>query len=368
LQQRSLARRSATAVGCGLILFIAGQLFFSILMDRHVQQLRDPEFGFKLRRLQSFLRRQPGRPLVLAVGSSHTEMGLRPDVIPLGRLPDGREPILFNAAMNGNGRLMGPLHELLVLDRLLREGIRPRWVIAEIMPSSLGCEALKAAGVQAGRLSWSDLHYLTGLCSDRARLYRSWCSERALPCYSRRFTTLSLLAPNWIPVSIRQDGSWRGMDPSGWRPYPHSDLEPGVRKILLDWARAEHAASLAHLRVSGASDRLLHELIDLCQRHGIALTFLLTPEGETFRSWYSAEGSAKLNDYLRNLSHETGIVITDARRWQPESDFFDSHHLMASGATAFSERLGRELVVPFVRGQPSANLTGRANLRSMHLQ
>jgi hypothetical protein len=367
-QQRSLAYRSVAALGCGSLLFLAGQLLFGLLMDTQVQQLRDPEFGFKLRRLRSFLRRHPGRPLILAIGSSHTEMGLRPDAMPRCRLPDGREPVLFNAAMNGHGRITGPLHELLVLDRLLRDGVRPDWVVAEIMPSALVFGDLRAEEVQAGRLSWRDLQYLRTYCADGAQLYGAWCSERALPCYSHRFTVLSLLAPSLLPPGNGLESTWQGVDHSGWRPFPHADLEPSVRKIFLERARAEHAGALGSLHVSPASDRFVHELIAVCRQRGTPLTLFLAPEGDVFRSWYTAAGWAKLNDYLQNLRQETGIVITDARTWRPESDFFDSHHLAVAGATAFSERFGREVIVPFVRGELSPNFSSQANLQSVHLQ
>jgi len=42
--------------------------------------------------------------------------------------------------------------------------------------------------------------------------------------------------------------------------------------------------------------------------------------------------------------------VTDARGWLPDDDFYDSHHMFAAGAEAFTDRLTREVIAPALNG------------------
>ena len=91
-------------------------------------------------------------------------------------------------------------------------------------------------------------------------------------------------------------------------------------------------------------------------QHGIAVALLLTPEGETFRSWYSPAATLELEAFLNKLSADFGVPIYDAREWFDDTYFSDSHHLMPHGAREFTLRFEREILQPFIRGQvPSDN-------------
>src|SRR5438034_376226 len=81
-------------------------------------RLRDPQYGNKLRTLRQRLRRERGRPLIVALGSSRVNMGFRPDVIASHAPASGDSPLLFNFGLNA----AGPIMELLCLRRLLDEG------------------------------------------------------------------------------------------------------------------------------------------------------------------------------------------------------------------------------------------------------
>src|SRR5205085_1207712 len=69
-----------------------------VLLGYWRPQLHDPEFGGKLVRLKARLAEQtsPG-PLMVALGSSHVGMGLRPGLLDSTR-PDA--PLVFNFAIN----------------------------------------------------------------------------------------------------------------------------------------------------------------------------------------------------------------------------------------------------------------------------
>ncbi len=53
-----------------LLLFLGGQLVLGMYLRRRHPELPDPVYGSRFRQLQERLAEQPGRPLVLILGSS----------------------------------------------------------------------------------------------------------------------------------------------------------------------------------------------------------------------------------------------------------------------------------------------------------
>jgi len=43
--------------------------------------------------------------------------------------------------------------------------------------------------------------------------------------------------------------------------------------------------------------------------------------------------------------------VINANEWMHENEFLDSHHLMADGAFAFSQRLARDAVCPMLKSR-----------------
>jgi hypothetical protein len=146
-----------------------------------------------------------------------------------------------------------------------------------------------------------------------------------------------------VEWGARQD-VWRDLDPLGWLGYPRPAVTPEEHRRGVDWARGTYAGSLAQFRITETPDRALRELLGLCRQEQIGVTFLLMPEGSEFRSWYPPAARATIDAYLADLSRAYGAPIVDCRDWMQDAAFVDSHHLLPGGATAFSRRLGEELV------------------------
>src|SRR5438552_3595995 len=81
--------------------FIAIQLVFDVALERWQPVLRDPEYGYKLNRLRALLRAQPGRPLILVLGSSRTNLGVCPAAMQPGMGSLANAPLVFNFSING---------------------------------------------------------------------------------------------------------------------------------------------------------------------------------------------------------------------------------------------------------------------------
>jgi hypothetical protein len=57
-------------------------------------------------------------------------------------------------------------------------------------------------------------------------------------------------------------------------------------------------------------------------------------------------------EYLGRISRELHVTVIDARDWVSDDDFIDMTHALPRAAGPFTERLGREAVLPLVAGRP----------------
>jgi hypothetical protein len=336
-----------------LLLFLLSQLAFAITLEHWQPELRDPEFGYKVKQLLGRLEEQPRRPLVLVLGSSRTGVGLRPEVLDRISLPGGQSPIVFNFGLTASG----PVMELLCFHRLLEEGIHPDWLVVEVMPPLLNQQATGPEGadwIDARRATWSDLTLLRRYAGSREPaeasqegspslpLYRQWCRARLFPWFSQRIYVLSRYAPNWVPWQSRQD-LWQAVDRSGWLPYMRSSVAAEEYHRGLERAHQEYGPYLSDFEVTEIPDRALREILDTCQRKRISPLLMLMPEANAFRNWYPPRARDRLDQYLANLSEEYGVPLIDARTWMEDAAFTDGHHLLPTGATSFTHRFGREV-------------------------
>src|SRR5438093_13042053 len=105
-------RRQTFAAGCravlawGLLFYLAFQVALIVITDNWRPELRDPEYGSKLSRLRERLAEEPGRPLILILGSSRAGYGFRPEVVSDWRTPDGASPMVFNFGLTGAGPIL----------------------------------------------------------------------------------------------------------------------------------------------------------------------------------------------------------------------------------------------------------------------
>src|SRR4029077_17668713 len=132
----------------------------------------------------------PNRPLLLTLGSSRMTLGYRPELLPPLGPASGPQPLPFNFSLFGSG---APCN-LMVLHRLLRQGVRPRWLVVELMPAKLSrdshCWPLTAA-------VYSDLALLRRYIP-AWKVYSVYCRQRLLPWFRQRTELLREYAPGWV--------------------------------------------------------------------------------------------------------------------------------------------------------------------------
>ncbi len=338
-------KKGAAALGFAVLFFVALQVGLDLAFERGLPELRDPEYAVKLTRLRQRLADKPGRPLVLALGSSRVLLGFRPDVLPPCRTPDGRAAVVFNCSFLG----AGPLLELVCLRRLLADGIRPDVVLVECWPPTETVERVALPPV--GRLSGEDLIVWERFADDPRGLRRQWAESRLLPCYTDRLQIQEVVTPRWEP---RSRHNYLHTDDNGWKPCPFGQTAD-ERQGLARLARRSYEELAAGYRHSRAAERERRELLLLCRREGIRAALVFFPEGSTFRGWYSPEARADAQAFFARLGRDFEVPVIDARTWAPDDAFADYYHLLPEGAAAFTRRFGHDVLRPLLEGRPPAS-------------
>lgn len=324
--------RARSAVTWCVIAFLLSQLSLAVVLERWRPELRDPEYGHKLNLLRRQIARTPHRPLLVALGSSRTLNGLRPERL------DPSGPLVFNFGLTRHG----PVQQMLALDRLLRDGIRPDAVTIEVLPLALAQGAQELDPTPAFRHTWGDVRYLHAHGYRPAAYALDWLEARALPCYANRFALMSRIEANWVPWAERQDFIWSHIDECGWleAPAPRSEAEAQSNR---ERTMRDDGPQMRRFRIAPDSDRALRLTLDRCRDEQIAAAIVLMPEATWFRAFYAGNGDRQLRDYSAGLGRDFGVPLIDARAWCADGDFRDGHHLLAEGVQRFTARFRCEV-------------------------
>lgn len=352
LRHHRTAARSALL--WGLLLYAGCQLALNVVIERRFPELYDPEHAVRLKALQTLSRRQPDRPLLLLAGSSRTVANFRPEVLPPLATPGGEPPLVYNFSHLA----AGPLMNLVQVHRLLREGVRPTWLVLEVMPPQLGDGRQNVTTASATVEDVPLLHQH----QSALRFYSQFLRSRLTPCYRHRQFLVHALSPYLLPPDTRPEVERVTFGPLGgdYSLESREPLGPEEHSRQGDAARASYYPNLQKLQICELSDRAMRDLLTLCRQEGIQVVLLLTPESKEFQSWYAPEARAAVDRYCADLAGRYQVPLVDARDWLEEDDFFDHHHARLRGACRFTARLGSEVLQPLVMGTlKAAGYAGR---------
>jgi hypothetical protein len=349
MRRESEARRARNGLAWGLVGFVALQLGAVGVMERWRPELRDPQFAHKAQRLKGRLRGQaPGaRPkLVCVFGTSRTTTGLRggaaePEFV--RRL--GAPVILYNFGIPADP----PCCQLVNLERLLAEGIRPDLVVLEVFPYYLRDKCTDLLAILHGeRLGLRDRAALSG-APRPLRDLRRWDWRYLLASwYFHRLDVLSVLVPQVLYGGLRQD-LFRDCDASGFA-IAYCDDREVTRTRALEAARAQYGPQLNPFRFGGPFPAAVEQFLARCHQESIPAALLLMPEGPAFQRLYARDAWPQVESYLHELAGKYGTPVINARDWFGEEAFMDSHHLRWGPAGQFAQRLADEALLPLLRG------------------
>jgi hypothetical protein len=347
--RRFLSRRAFVAVLSGLTAFVVLQVSLSVVIEIGMPEVRDPLYGRRLRLVQKALRAKPGRSrTVIMLGTSRTLYGFRPGATETTWGGPNDQPVsAFNFGVSG----ASPLTQLLMWRRLQQDGVRPDLLLIEVMPPLLCSQTdphdFHPTHWPAARLRWGDLALVKRYAgARRSDLRRDWLGAFVLPCYVQRCKLTSLIAPKLLPKMYRQNEEWNVDEFGGLEPLAALTAEEQRRRT--QEARQFYGTFLNGFHLGGPACEALRELMASCHKEGVPMALVLMPEGPAFRSWYSAEVLGDVQGLVRQLSLENAAPVIDAREWIAENDFLESNHLLSGGAEKFTERLGREYILPLL--------------------
>lgn len=315
----------------------------NVALETRKPEWRDPEYGHRLKQLLP-LAASDGGPLVVVLGSSRSQMGFSPS-----HLGESAQQLrVYNLSQAG----AVPLHQLLNLQRLLADGVKPDCVLVEVRSPILAGREPADALLFPQRLSIAELSRMTPYCDNPVSLRDKWLAARITPWSAYRSVLMSHWLHGLMPWQHRQDFMWKMMQPGGWLPYPHADVPPKQRAEETTKAMGVYRNYLADFRIAPLPDRALRDLLTLARERGIRVAFFTLPESATFRTIYTPEARTRIHDYFTDLNREFGTPYFDTGDWLPDETLYaDGHHLLRRGAIAFCERFGHDCLAPWVQSR-----------------
>lgn len=341
-------RRNATvALGVALAAMAAAQ--FATAWAIHTDRLpvRDPLYTDRFAALGAHPGFAPGaKPQrLLFIGSSRTLNSVNAGAAEAALASKlGRPVASFNFGCPG----AGPITNAIYLRRLLADGVKPDAAVIEVHPLLLAAQTPmppESSWFSPARLRPDEFPLIHGFGFPILRSGAHDCRRWLLPLheyrlalvdrYARQITTLPV--PMGLPQSCDAHGFFR-----------NREVPPDERPKMLDRARRQYGLLLTDFRPGGCEVAALRDLLETCRSARIRTSLLLTPESSEFRSWYPEPGRAQILPLLAGLSREFGCPLVDGREWVPDELIADGHHLTGSGADAFTERLTREHLAPWL--------------------
>lgn len=303
------------------------------LIEKYRLDTIDREYAQRLELLQTATAEHPDRPLMLAVGSSRMVHAFSPELLPPLTTADSRTALPFNYGHFG----AGPIYSYLALHRLFEAGVRPKWVLFELMPGFFPRENARMVSslCTAGDAIRGGHYYPTG---ELEWEYTRWRTVRLPDLASRAVKPIEFPTP---------------LGPLGGYGAHKKSVTPEERAALMTQQAGHFSWVMRNWKPSDGGRRAIFDSLELCRKHGAEVRFVVLPEGGDHRAMYGPGSIDRVDEHLRKLADETGIPITDTRGWLTEDDFTDSHHELERGAIAFTDRLGRELLEPWVAASGS---------------
>lgn len=338
-RSRRMKLRGRTVLLWVLFWYVAFQIAPTLLKERwyrvgpHYEHQKWPE-------LEKLVAEDPKRPLLAMIGSSRTAWDFQASALDGMHDSDGRPMLVYNFGVPSTG----PIFQLFCLRDMLAKGIRPRFLLIEVLPPLL-CERQRGILCEDSMLEVESftarrmLQWIPYLQHPK-KWINYWLESRLAPCYVFRGPLLGELKSL---VTGKPMPKHSPLDRRGWHialPFP---LPVSQHENLLMTARAGYGPGLMNFRLGKTQYRAIHELLDLCRREKIPSALVLMPEDSHFRSWYSLEAKTAVSNLLDELTQTYGVEVINAQRWLPDYDFEDGHHALLDGALNFTQRLHAEL-------------------------
>jgi hypothetical protein len=299
-------------------------------------EFHDPLYGEKLSQLRRRIKRAPaGTPLAVVLGSSRAMTGLNAQLLERRLNEARRRPtVVYNFAVPGGG----PVTELLLLRRLLDDGIRPDTLLLEMWPCFFAEQAVPH------NLIWLESHGL-GLKE------RNWIGEYGPLADPRSVTTTSGLLAPWyrhrfallrrFARGLMPNIHWGVMSPlfddAGWEPIGGQHPSDDTYSHYVETEKPTVSAYLEPKPLSSATCRVINDIFAVTKEHQIRVVLTLFPEARDLRDWCSEKHRSNIMGFLEQAGRDYDLTLIDGHDWLHDEDFFDPVHVLATGADHFTD-------------------------------
>jgi hypothetical protein len=335
-----LRRQSLRVVSWLSLAFLISQAGWLAWLDADAPGW-DPEFAKKRARMNTLRAECPDRPLLVALGSSRTLMGIDGSAFDGVAAVDGRAFVGFNFGLVA----AGPVRQWLTLRRILAEGVRPDVVLIEVATPFFSAPGpgrfCEEEGLKSIRLSAAEVLAVRPFLARPDRLRNAWLRAHLPPCTAQRRALVGALVPNW-GAPPGHDFHHNQMDARGWAPFPKPAVGPEEFARSARLSEASYHATLRDFRAAPGGLVALADTLAECQRLQIRAAVVQAPEHSLFRAW-GCTARPWLVAEVRRLAAAAGSEFIDAVDWVGDDGFWDPHHLLPGGAAVYSRRLADEL-------------------------
>lgn len=313
--------------------------------------MRDPVYREREQMLLARLKtEQPSRSkLVLVMGTSRAGNAFDArSMEEILRIETGQPIVAFNFAVPGEG----PITQQIYLRRLLQKGIRPDYLIVEVLHLQFydfGCPQ-EGGTIIANRLMPSEPELVARYGVPIAACERSLRDLWLNPWGESRLSVLLRWNDKMVPHDDciywnRQSDAW------GWRPFEDdsSNRADYARKLAAN--RKSYSHFVRDFQANTHAVNALKDLLDLCRQERIEVMLVQLPESSEFRSWYTPQSKRAIVDLFASIAEERKAEWVDAQTWVPDGNYLDGHHLLRGGAIHFTRRFSREAVVPWLKAE-----------------
>jgi hypothetical protein len=322
--------------------YALAQIALLAWIDERWEPLRVRIEKEKWEQLHERLAEMPDRPLVLMFGSSRTDWGFQAGRMSGRPGPDGRPLLVYNFGVPTTG----PLHEWLYVHDLLDEGIRPRLVLLEFLPTHLNQPQRGVLSEENFTMvNWLTAHQLRFFSSyfwNTRRAWSKWLEARLAPCYAFRLS-FNEYVRGVDRRAVPLDQAAQPMDAWGSRLLASDPGTPEYRAFRWSRALEMYAESLRRFRLNAKVVQSMHDMLDRCQREHVPVALVVMPTSKEFNALFSPQGYAQVQQVLAQLRQQYGVEVIDASDWLEREDFDDGHHLLKSGGRKFTDRLSDEV-------------------------
>ncbi len=329
MKSRPQPRRALLSLAWGAGLFLMLQLAANAWLPARIKPWSDPSYFLRRDRLAQRIetRRQDGagrgssppqrsglQPYVVAMlGSSRTMNGFDARRVEAELQTQLDRPVLV---ANFGAPGASPIHDMVYLGRLLRDGPRPDLLLIEVLPAQLS----SSAAVLGGCITALDE-------ADRAWLQR-WnlpvpkeSGPRDLPsgiaCWDHRTELIRAVFPRLLPG--QDNATWAmACDEYGMIPQRHKAVSAAHHQAALQVARRDFYEIIQEFRLGGPGLAGLDAMLQACQEQGVAAVLVVMPEGPELRSWYRQHASQEILAALDDLARRRRSRVLNGWAWMPE--------------------------------------------------